>query len=99
MFVVPENRPTQPPVFSSPATAPPVHSPTPAEALQPTALDWGPQLEATAEPSEPSSLGANADVPVDLSALQPTPTAVEDVPVVESDDTSDWTGLDTDWGA
>ena len=23
----------------------------------------------------------------------------EFVPVVESDDTSDWTGLDTDWGA
>ena len=108
MFVAPENRPTQPPVFSLPATAPPLippqpaepaHLPTPAESLQPTASDWGAQRQATPESSEPALQGSNPDLPVDLSALQPKATVVEVVPVVESDDTSGWTGLDTDWGA
>ena len=109
MFVVPENRPTQPPVFSSLATAPPLplplppepaHSPTPAEPLQPTASDGGAQPQPTDNPSEASLQSSNRGVPVDLSALPPTLTAVEDAPVVESEeDASAWMGLDSDWGA
>ena len=78
----------------------PSHSPTPAEPLQPNESGWGTQPQPTAQPIEPSPLGANADVPVAPSSLQITPTPVEDVPVGESkEETSGWMGLDTDWGA